>query len=508
MSVCFKCQKAIPEDSLFCCYCGTKQEVTCPACGAVLPFDSLFCNKCGKALQESAASEPETVVSVEAAPAPVSPEETVPAEPKKRGRKPVEKMPVGNPVPGFPNVSGFYTDAGANVSPSADSVVIGMGRWIARVDKNFNKTYFDTDDFGTYESFLASCQNADGIWVVTQEGRSFSHMPITLHYLDKNLKWDKSKDKKLADHGPWLSASNCVMRDKLFAFCSLEQLDEKKRVYKSLRITRYSIPSGREAVQEIPCSAMTDVNGTVTGLKKAERILTDGLNFYVKLNYDVLTEEGYSDTYTSWMKINLRSSKVENLECVSCFFDFDRGLMWRTIGEDEALETIAPERAQEIETLREWTKLSVVAASAIAKDAPILTTQVPVLMATEETETHRIYVPFYASGLTYFDGSTGFSMEKSSYSVYNLKESCEYRGRNRVSYERATLQVNHALIPQEWPDDVRCPHSDTHHTGNYPPVFWQGKVISCYQNTGILKLSVYPTHWEEDEPAEEMLKLI
>ncbi|MBO6285833.1 MAG: zinc-ribbon domain-containing protein [Bacilli bacterium] len=45
---CVHCGKNIPGDSLFCSYCGKKQEDNiCPNCGAEIPEDALFCPKCG-----------------------------------------------------------------------------------------------------------------------------------------------------------------------------------------------------------------------------------------------------------------------------------------------------------------------------------------------------------------------------------------------------------------------------------------------------------------------------
>lgn len=51
--ICPNCKKEIPDDSLFCGYCGTtipkvKQEyITCPKCGEHMPPDSMFCTSCG-----------------------------------------------------------------------------------------------------------------------------------------------------------------------------------------------------------------------------------------------------------------------------------------------------------------------------------------------------------------------------------------------------------------------------------------------------------------------------
>lgn len=48
---CCKCQKVIDDDSLFCRFCGGKQEISCPNCSKIMLPDSLFCSACGTKLQ-------------------------------------------------------------------------------------------------------------------------------------------------------------------------------------------------------------------------------------------------------------------------------------------------------------------------------------------------------------------------------------------------------------------------------------------------------------------------
>lgn len=47
---CQKCGKLLPDGSMFCNYCGTKQVVkkVCSSCGAELPSDAMFCHVCGE----------------------------------------------------------------------------------------------------------------------------------------------------------------------------------------------------------------------------------------------------------------------------------------------------------------------------------------------------------------------------------------------------------------------------------------------------------------------------
>lgn len=52
--VCQNCGKDIIEDSIFCMYCGTKQEhkKVCTNCQTELPNDAIFCFKCGTAISD------------------------------------------------------------------------------------------------------------------------------------------------------------------------------------------------------------------------------------------------------------------------------------------------------------------------------------------------------------------------------------------------------------------------------------------------------------------------
>lgn len=45
--ICKNCSKSIPDDSVFCSYCGTKQSIVCPSCGTELNDSDIFCRKCG-----------------------------------------------------------------------------------------------------------------------------------------------------------------------------------------------------------------------------------------------------------------------------------------------------------------------------------------------------------------------------------------------------------------------------------------------------------------------------
>lgn len=46
--ICGKCGKTIPEDAVFCSYCGTRYEKkVCKAYGTELQKEQLFCHVCG-----------------------------------------------------------------------------------------------------------------------------------------------------------------------------------------------------------------------------------------------------------------------------------------------------------------------------------------------------------------------------------------------------------------------------------------------------------------------------
>ncbi len=51
---CIKCNREIPEDSVFCPFCGEKVAAACSACGAELIDDSEFCRFCGAKVEEGA----------------------------------------------------------------------------------------------------------------------------------------------------------------------------------------------------------------------------------------------------------------------------------------------------------------------------------------------------------------------------------------------------------------------------------------------------------------------
>lgn len=51
--VCGKCGKSIPDDAVFCSYCGARHErKVCKACGTELKQEQLFCHVCGLKWEE------------------------------------------------------------------------------------------------------------------------------------------------------------------------------------------------------------------------------------------------------------------------------------------------------------------------------------------------------------------------------------------------------------------------------------------------------------------------
>lgn len=47
---CSNCKKTLPDEALFCCFCGEKINPTCSNCGHELLPDANFCFKCGAAV--------------------------------------------------------------------------------------------------------------------------------------------------------------------------------------------------------------------------------------------------------------------------------------------------------------------------------------------------------------------------------------------------------------------------------------------------------------------------
>lgn len=65
--LCSHCGKEIPNDSLFCSFCGQKNEgAVCPTCGAALEEDSVFCSACGTKIHEQSDPAAETPASGQA----------------------------------------------------------------------------------------------------------------------------------------------------------------------------------------------------------------------------------------------------------------------------------------------------------------------------------------------------------------------------------------------------------------------------------------------------------
>ncbi len=55
MKKCMSCGKEVPNDSVFCPFCGTKDikdDSTCPICKKIVPSDSAFCPFCGEKIIE------------------------------------------------------------------------------------------------------------------------------------------------------------------------------------------------------------------------------------------------------------------------------------------------------------------------------------------------------------------------------------------------------------------------------------------------------------------------
>lgn len=58
--ICEKCGKNIPNDAVFCSYCGTRHErKVCRACGTELKNEQLFCHVCGLKWDEGASHSEE-----------------------------------------------------------------------------------------------------------------------------------------------------------------------------------------------------------------------------------------------------------------------------------------------------------------------------------------------------------------------------------------------------------------------------------------------------------------
>ena len=64
---CERCNNILPDDSVFCSYCGNKiekpqepQAPKCEKCGNTLPLDSEFCHFCGNQISQSPVEEKQT----------------------------------------------------------------------------------------------------------------------------------------------------------------------------------------------------------------------------------------------------------------------------------------------------------------------------------------------------------------------------------------------------------------------------------------------------------------
>lgn len=56
---CSNCKKTLPDEALFCCFCGEKINPTCSNCGHELLPDANFCFKCGAAVGAAKPNAPE-----------------------------------------------------------------------------------------------------------------------------------------------------------------------------------------------------------------------------------------------------------------------------------------------------------------------------------------------------------------------------------------------------------------------------------------------------------------
>lgn len=446
---CSNCGAELPQGGKFCPMCGQAVSDRCSACGAELAAGAKFCHMCGAAVgAEAPAAEPKALVF------------------------------TGDPE--FPNVTGFYRE-GFMISQSSRAVVFNAGQSLARIDKDMK---MQTKWWGDYDMPMALAQTRDGIVAATQEGRTESHMPVTLRFYDDSLK--ETRTIPLLDHCPDMRCSNCTMTRTHFYWAepttpTKDENGEPTQDFRKLTVHRFSLADGSESTVKFTNAQLSEAcrpfldRGEKLLIHKVERTLNDGRRLYVDIRWGTWG--------SGCLRLDPESGTVECLRSAA-FFDFDRDLMWL-------------ERNGFSQVPTNWKRVA---------EALIESRQIQ-----DQKETSELQYYFCNEGFTCFPGVTWFVAHsltggKLADTVLPVCPSncycCTYFDGTNAFYAGLKYgQTGFKTIPlfslyasDNWLKEDQSPE--------LPPIVWQGRLLLSPQKTGRLYMDSYPLQFEKPDPSE------
>lgn len=345
---CKRCSKEIPDEALFCCFCGEKQQTICADCGTELVADAIFCHNCG-------------------------------------GKVGAVNVTTNKKV--YSDAHGFYGQAQSRMSVGDELLVFNDYNAVYVVDKSLNIRQVCN------EAARAVSHTDDAIYVALPD---YENNKIVLNKYDNDLKMISSKvlcDIALtSEHRRGISAMNGEAYYQAEYDHSYDA--DNMAIYQNVVLRRIDLETGKET--KYAFDALTAENGY---LDEFDHLLIDGNKVYIEAYFRTKNTDASCDEV--WNRsaavavfdfdtgcTSLLWNKDTDLNCGEpLFFDFANGIMWTKATREEI----------KINSLRCSEYDGALVAKKIGKNTPIL----------KEYEVWYVQNPY---DLFYFDGKYAFDV--------------------------------------------------------------------------------------------------
>ncbi len=295
--ICKKCNQEIPNDAVFCCFCGEKQQVVCLSCGVELVEGAAFCHKCGTKVGE-------TVVS------------------------------TGKKV--YSDAHGLYRQRNNRMSVGDKTLLFSDYNGVYLLDKDFNlKTINDSYPKAishTEDTVYVAMPDYDNNKMLLKKYDYDLNLISTSVLCDAYLRGDEKKSTISTMNG---EAYYQVEYDYCY------DADDMLR-YQDITLRRVNLESGEET--KYVFNELAVENGSVN---EFDDLLIDGSKIYI--DGVLRTKNTDPDDDDTWHrcgaiatfdfdtgKLELLWNEDKDLRCGRpMFFDFAKGIMWTRVTETE-----------------------------------------------------------------------------------------------------------------------------------------------------------------------------